>query len=573
MPVHNTEIAEIFDRVADLLEIEGANPFRIRAYRNAARTVRGHPKSMSDLLLQGKDLSKMPTIGDDLADKIKTIAETGKLPLLEDIEKRTPAALSDLMKIEGLGPKRVRMLHDTLRIQSIDDLKRAARSGKIRDLEGFGKKTEQKIRDRVERYAGVTPRTRLIEAEEIASSLVDYLKQSPGIRDIVIAGSYRRRKETVGDLDILITASRGSSLMERFTEYDEVEEIVSKGKTRATVRLRSGLSVDLRVVPQVSYGAALVYFTGSKAHTIAVRTIGVKKGYKINEYGVFEGDKRIASKTEKAVYAAVDLPFIPPELRESRGELEAAGKRKLPDLIELDDIRGDLHCHTRATDGQHTLRQMAEAAAARGYEYLSINDHSQRVTVAHGLNKEDLRKQMRAIDRLNEELAGIVLMKSIEVDILEDGTLDLPDNVLKQLDFTVCAVHYKFDLPRKKQTERILRAMDSPHFNILAHPTGRLINQRDPYAIDLEKIMLAARERGCFVELNAHPERLDLNDEACKMAKDLGLKVAIATDAHSAAGLDFMRFGVDQARRGWLEKSDVINTRPLKELRKLFART
>jgi DNA polymerase (family 10) len=520
MPVHNTEIADIFDRLADLLEIEGANPFRIRAYRNAARTVRGHPKTMSDLLRQGKDLSKMPTIGNDLADKIKSIVETGKLPLLEDIETRTPAALSDLMKIEGLGAKRVKMLYNTLGIQSIDDLKRAARSGKIRELEGFGKKTEQKIRERVERYAGVTPRTKLIEAEEIARSLLDYLKQCHGIKDIVVAGSYRRRKETVGDLDILITAARGSPLMEQFTEYDEADEVVSKGETRATVRLRCGLSVDLRVVPQVSYGAALVYFTGSKAHNIAVRRIGVKKGYKINEYGVFKGDKSIASKTEKAVYAAVDLPYIPPELRESRGELEAARKHKLPDLITLGDIRGDLHCHSKATDGQHTLRQMAEAAAARGYEYLSINDHSKSVTVARGLNKERLLKQLMAIDRLNERLKGIVVLKSIEVDILADGTLDLPNGVLKQLDFTVGAVHSKFDLPRKQQTERILRAMDNPYFNILAHPTGRLINQREPYAIDLEKIMRTARERGCFVELNAHPDRLDLNDEACKMAKD-----------------------------------------------------
>jgi DNA polymerase (family 10) len=330
--------------------------------------------------------------------------------------------------------------------------------------------------------------------------------------------------------------------------------------------------VDLRLVPQVSYGAALHYFTGSKAHNIAVRKLGQKKGYKINEYGVFRGEKRIAGKTEKGVYACVGLPYILPELRENRGELEAARAGRLPRLITLKDIRGDLHCHTRATDGRHTLEQMARAAVARGYEYLSINDHSQHLTVARGLDGKRLRAQIRAIDRLNEKLDGIVLLKSIEVDILENGTLDLPDSVLRELDFTVCSVHYRFDLSSSRQTQRILRAMDNPCFNILGHPTGRLINEREPYAVDLEKIMKGARERGCILELNANPARLDLTDEACKLAKDTGVCVAIATDAHSIDALDYMRFGVDQARRGWLEPDDIINTRPLGALRKLLQR-
>lgn len=573
MPVHNSEIADIFERLGDLLEIEGANPFRVRAYRNAARTIRGYAKSMSDLLQQGKDLSKLPDIGKDLADKISTIVETGKLPLLEKVESRTPAALSDLMRIEGLGPKRVKALYKKLNIQSLDDLNRAARSGKIKELKGFGKKTEQMIKERVERFAGEAPRTKLIMAEDIAAPLVEYLKKSEGVKDIIVAGSYRRCKETVGDLDILVTARKDSPVMDNFTDYDEVDEVISKGETRSTVRLRSGMQVDLRVVPQVSYGAALHYFTGSKAHNIAVRKLGVKKGYKINEYGVFKDNKRIAGKTEEEVYDKVGLPFIPPELRENRGELEAARKNQLPELITLEDIRGDLHCHTKATDGHHTLKQMAEAAAERGYAYVSINDHSKHVTVAHGLNKKRLLEQIKAIDKLNDNLDDIVVLKSIELDILEDGTLDLPDSVLKELDFTVCAVHYKFNLSRKKQTQRILRAMDNTYFNILAHPSGRLINEREPYQIDLEKIMDAAKERGCFVELNAHPDRLDLTDDACKMAKEIGLKVAIATDAHSISDLDFMRFGVNQARRGWLEAKDVINCLPLNDLRKLFKRT
>lgn len=572
MPVHNNDIAGILERLADLLEIEDANPFRVRAYRNAARTVRGHATSMSDLLKAGQDLAKLPGIGEDLAGKIETIVRTGRLPLLDEVASRTPLALSDLMKIEGLGPKRVKALYRKLKIQSLDDLRRAARSGRIRELPGFGNKTEQMIKRRVERYAGEAPRTKLIVAEGIAADLVEYLKKCKGIKDVIVAGSYRRRRETVGDLDILVTATKTANIMKRLVGYHDVDEVVTQGETRSTIRLRSGLSVDLRVVPQVSYGAALHYFTGSKAHNIAVRKMAVKKHLKINEYGVFKGDTRIAGKTEREVYAKVGLPYIPPELRENRGEIEAARKNKLPELITLESIRGDLHCHTKATDGHHTLMEMAEAAARLGYEYLSINDHSKHVTVAHGLDKRRLLEQIRAIDRLNEKLDGIVVLKSIELDILKDGSLDLPDSVLKQLDFTVCAVHYPYNLSRRKQTQRIQRAMDNPYFNILAHPTGRLINERDPYPVDLDRIMETAKEYGCFLELNAQPDRLDLTDDACKSAKEIGLKVAISTDAHSITDLDHMRFGVDQARRGWLEKKDVINCHPLNELRQLFRR-
>jgi DNA polymerase (family 10) len=572
MPVHNTEIANIFDKLADLLEIEDANPFRVRAYRNAARTIRGDARSMAALIKQGEDLSKLPDIGRDLAEKIRTIVETGKLPLLDEIQTRTPPALSDMMKMKGLGPKRVKTLYKKLKIESIDDLKRAARSGKIRELEGFGKKTEQMIQQRVERYTGETTRTKLIEAEDIAMTLVAYLKKSNGIKKITIAGSYRRCKETVGDLDILVTAKKNSNVIDRFVKYDEVDNVISKGTTRSTVELRTGLSVDLRVVPEVSYGAALHYFTGSKAHNIAIRRIGVKKGYKVNEYGIFKGDKRIAGKTEEEVYKKVGLPYISPELRENRGEIEAARKSQLPELITIEDIQGDLHCHSKASDGHNSLKEMAEAAANKGYQYVSINDHSKHVSVAHGLNKKRLLEQIKQIDSLNEKLENIVVLKSSEVDILDDGRLDLPDSILKELDFTVCAVHYKFNLTRKQQTERILRAMDNHNFNILAHPTGRLINEREAYRVDLEKIMQAAKERGIFLELNAYPDRLDLTDESCMLAKELGVKIAISTDAHKTSDLDFMRFGINQARRGWLEASNVINTLDLKELRKLFKR-
>ena len=572
MPVANAEIAGLFERLADLLEVEDANPFRVRAYRNAARTVSGHPQSMADLLAEGQDLSRLPGIGKDLAEKIRTIVETGELPLLQEVQARTPAALSDLMKIEGLGPKRVKALYRELHISCPEDLQRAARSGKIRALEGFGSKTEAMILHRLEQYGSTERRIRLADAEAIAKPLLAHLQQTPGIKDLIVAGSFRRRKETVGDLDILVTAARGTPVMQRLVDYDEVVEVISSGKTRATVILRAGLHVDVRVVPQVSYGAALCYFTGSKSHNIALRKIGVSKGYKINEYGVFKDERRIAGKTETSLYRQIGLKYIEPELREGTGEIEAARKNRLPKLITLEQIRGDLHCHTRATDGHNSLQEMVGAARDRGYEYLAVTDHSQHLSVAHGLDKQRLLREIRQIDRLNEQLDDIVILKGIEVDILEDGTLDMPDDILGQLDVVVGAVHYKFNLSRKQQTERIMRAMDNPHFNILAHPTTRLINERPACELDMERLVEAAVERGCFMEVNAQPMRLDLADRHCRLARQAGLRLAISTDAHSAANLDYMRFGIDQARRGWLEAADVLNTRKLADLRKLLQR-
>jgi DNA polymerase (family 10) len=420
--------------------------------------------------------------------------------------------------------------------------------------------------DRAER------RRKRSEAEEIAEPLIAYLQGIEGVKRVTVAGSYRRCMETVGDLDILVTARRGSPVVERFAAYDEVAQVIARGTTRSTVQLRCGMQVDLRVVPEVSYGAALHYFTGSKAHNIAVRTIGARRGLKINEYGVFRGARRVAGRTEAEVFDAAHLPYIPPELRENRGEIEAAQQGALPDLLELPDIRGDLHCHTVATDGRDELATMVGAAIERGYDYLAVSDHSKHVTVAHGLDAARLAEQIDAIDRLNDAQGDIAILKSCEVDILENGSLDLPDALLRRLDLTVCAVHYKFNLSRQKQTDRILKAMDNRNFNILAHPTGRLINERAPYEIDLDQIMEAAAEKGCILELNAHPDRLDLTDQACRMAKEIGVKIAISTDAHSADTLAFMRFGVQQARRGWLGRDDVVNTRSLAGLRPLLER-
>ncbi|MEF8794571.1 DNA polymerase/3'-5' exonuclease PolX [Thiohalorhabdus sp.] len=573
MAVRNQEIADLFNRLADLLEVEDANPFRVRAYRNAARVIGSLSPSLSDLVADGEDLTHYPGIGDDLADKIRTIVTTGELPDLREVEHRVPAELSDLMHIKGLGPKRVKALYQELGIDSLDQLEAAARQGRIRQLEGFGAKTEQSLLEGIEYLRGGGERRTLLgEAEEVAERLKAHLEGVEGAKLLEVAGSYRRRKETVGDLDILVACADAKPIMDAFVGYDEVAEVASRGETRSTVYLRSGLQVDLRVVPRESYGAALHYFTGSQAHNVAVRQRGVSRGYKINEYGVFQGESRLAGTTEAEVYATVGLDWIPPELRENRGEIEAAVAGELPCLVEQSDLRGDLHCHTRATDGGQSPREMAEAARERGYDYLAITDHSRRVAMAHGLDADRLRAQMAEIDRLNDELSDITLLKGCEVDILEDGSLDLPDDALSELDLAVCSVHYQLDLPRSQQTERILKAMDNPYCSLLGHATGRQINEREPMDVDMERIIAGATERGVVLEVNAQPARLDLRDEHCRMARDYGARLAIATDAHNADNLGLIRFGVGQARRGWLRAEDVINTWDLAGLRRALER-
>ena len=573
MPVHNADIAAVFEEIADLLEIDAANPFRVRAYRNAARTVQGLGEDVSELVARGEDLSELPGIGTALAEKMEEIVATGRCQALEKLRGQSGAGVVELLHIPGLGPKRVAMLYHELDIQTTEQLLRAVKDHRVSQLPGFGSKTEQHILDMLQAHAQQEKRIKLAVAAQYADSLVAYLKQCAEVNEVVVAGSFRRCKETVGDLDILVTAVDSSPVMAHFAKYDEVKDVLSRGNTRATVILRSGLQVDLRVVARKSFGAALHYFTGSKAHNIAIRRRAQKRGLKINEYGVFKADKRMAGETEAAVYRAVGLAYIPPELRENRGEIEAAEKKRLPKLVELDDIKGDLHMHTRATDGHGTLEQMAAAASARGMKYIAVTEHSKRLTVAHGLDEKRLLKQVDAIDRLNQKLRGITILKGIEVDILNDGRLDLSDEVLGRLDLVIGAVHSQFQLSRNQQTLRILRAMDHPHFTMLAHPTGRLLDRREPYDVDMARIVEHARERGCFLELNCHPERLDLLDTHCLLAKEAGVLVSINTDAHSIADLDNLRYGVGQARRGWLEAKDVLNTRPLAALRKLLRRT
>ncbi|CAB3669747.1 DNA polymerase/3'-5' exonuclease PolX [Trinickia soli] len=572
MPLHNAEIAAIFVEIADLLEIQGQNPFRVRAYRNAARSVGEFGKSVATMIEQNEDLKVIPGIGDDLAGKMREIAATGKCDLLERLHNEMPAAITELLQVQGLGPKRVRAIHDALHVQTIEELHQAAKEGRIRELPGFGEVTEGHIVDTIEAHLHKSRRFRLALAEQYAQPLIAWLKATPGTREVVAAGSFRRRAATVGDLDILVTAHDAAPVMQRFVRYEEVAEVLSRGATRASITLRNRMQVDLRVVAPASFGAALVYFTGSKAHNIAMRRIAQEHGLKINEYGVFRKDKRIAGATEESVYEAIGLPWIPAELRENRGELQAARAHRLPTLIERSDLRGDLHAHTSASDGHDTMLDMALAARERGLSYLAITDHSSRLAVARGLDTKRLAKQIEEIDRINRTLEGIKLLKGIEVDILEDGSLDLPDAILTRLDVVVGAVHSHFGLPRAKQTERVLRAMENPCFSILAHPTGRLIEERAPCDIDLVRVIRKARECGCHLELNAHPERLDLADTYCQMAKAEGILVSINSDAHGRFDFDNLRHGIDEARRGWLEKSDVLNARTLDELRPLIRR-
>ncbi len=575
MPIHNNDIAKILNEVADLLDIKDENQFRVRSYRNAARTIDDLSGNITEMMDSGKDISGLPGIGKSMLEKIREIVKTGSLKQLKELKKEMPGELIELMKIKQLGPERIKALYDELGIRSLKDLKSAAKKGDIAKLEGFGEKTQENILKEIERFEkeGGEKRYKWKYADDIIRPLAKYLEDHENTDQVVPAGSYRRKKETVGDLDILVTGKKAETIMDHFTGYDEVNEIVAKGKKKTSVVLRSGIQVDLRAVAKSSYGAAMLYFTGSKAHNIKLRKMAIDKELKINEYGIFhKKDKKVAGKTEQEMYKKIGIKYIEPELREDRGEIEASQKSKLPGLVRLEDIRGDLHTHTNYTDGKKSLREMVEAAADRGYEYYAVSDHSKRVSVAGGLDQKGLARQIKEIDKLNKEIKNLRILKSIEVDILEDGSLDLPDDILKELDLVVCSVHYNINLPEKKQTERVIRAMDNPYFNIFAHPSGRLIGEREPYRIDLEKIMEAAKDRGCYLEINAYPDRLDLDDVHARTAKEMGLKLAISTDAHSIDNLNYIEYGVGQARRGWLGKDDILNTRPWNELKKLLKR-
>jgi DNA polymerase (family X) len=572
MPVTNAEIAGELEKIADLLEIDGANPFRVRAYRQAARVVGALGRNVSEMVAAGETLAGRPGIGADLAGKIATIAQGKKLPLLAELTAKNPSGITALLDLPGLGPKRVHAMRDALGIDSVAKLSAALAAGALAGVPGFGAGIIEHLKAALAKGASAPPRMKLAEADQIVTPLLALLRQAQSVTEAEIAGSCRRRRETVGDLDIVAAAADPAPVMKAFTTCEDVTQILGQGNTRASVVLRSGLQVDLRVVGAESYGAALLYFTGSKAHSIELRNIAVDRKLKLNEYGLFRGTRRLAGKTEEEIYEKLGLSLIPPELREAEGEIEAARAHTLPHLVTLADILGDLHSHTDATDGHAPLAAMAEAAKSRLYSYLAVTDHSRRMTMAHGLDPKRLARQIDMIARLNRDLEKFTILAGIEVDILEDGKLDLPDDILRRLDIVVGSIHTRFDLSAGKQTERLLRAMDNPLLSIVGHPSGRLINRRAPYAIDMERIIRGAAERGCHLEVNAQPERLDLDEHHCRFAREVGAKLAISTDAHDTTHFAFMRYGIDQARRGWIEPADVINTRPLPELRKLLKR-
>jgi DNA polymerase (family 10) len=571
--MQNAEIARLLGDVADLLEISAANPFKVRAYRNAARTVADHPDPIAELVTAGEfDLTDLPGIGGGIAKEIHALIETGTLPQRQQLVATVPPGLLDLLRIPGLGPKRVKLFHDELKVNSVADLRDALEKGKIAKLPGFGPKLLEKIREGVSGTAATTQKRMVLhEAEQYARAIVEYLKIGGGIDAIDVAGSFRRRKETIGDLDIVVSGSNPSAVIARFGKFGDVTHVASQGDTRSTVRLSSGLQVDLRVVEPAAFGAAMQYFTGSQAHNIELRKVAQAKQLKLNEYGLYRGAKRIAGRTEEEVYGTLDLDWIPPELREGRNEIALARDHALPALVTLEQIRGDLQMHTDASDGKATLAEMAEAARALGYAYIAITDHSPRMSMA-GQTPAELRAQWKQIDRVNKSLRGFRILKSVEMDILESGKLDLPDDVLAEADYVVATIHYGLKQSERQLTDRLLAAIESRWVDAIGHPTGRIVPVRPSYPLDFDVVAKAAANAKCLLEINGS-ERLDLPDTLAAAAKAHGVRFVLSTDAHNQRELGFMRFAVAVARRAGLTAADVLNTRPLPEFLKGLRRS
>lgn len=573
----NLDIARELDTLADLLEIQGANPFRIRAYRNAVNTVRSSSRALADMVKAGEDLTELPDIGEKVADHIVELLERGTIDRMEEVTREFPRSLAELVRLEGLGPKKVRKVFEELGVRTVDELADALDAGRVETLEGFGKKSVEKLRAAIEDHRKHTGRFQIHEVEQLVAGVLEHMADAPGVGRFEVAGSLRRRKETIGDVDLLAEHDGdGTPVVDHFVSYSGAQRVLGSGSTKGSIVLHSGLQVDLRVIPSASFGAALLYFTGSKEHNVALRTRAVRDGMRVNEWGVYrvdepkadvpeDGDRdfgtRLAGDTEADVYEALGLPWIPPELRENRGEIAAALEGKLPDLVTLEDIRGDLQMHSTWSDGRASLEDMARACVERGYRYMAVTDHSQAMAMVGGLTPERARAQWEEVEEVRERVPEILLLRSAEVDILKDGSLDLPDEILEELDLVLVSIHSFMDQDRKTMTERVLRAVRHPQVDILAHPTGRIINRREPFELDVEEVLHAAAEAGVAVELNANPNRLDLDDVHVHRAKELGVPVVISTDAHGPEGLDDMRFGVAQARRGWLEAADVLNAR------------
>lgn len=573
MPVHNEDLAAAFDEMADLLALKADNRFRINAYRRASQIVRSLPEELQSKIAGGFDPDTLPGIGADLANKVRAFMKTGELPGLASLRRSIPPGLREIMSVQNIGPKRVLALYEALGVHDLKTLRAALAKHRVREIRGFGPKMEEHLAKAVEEIEGRSRRLLRSVAAQYAAALEAHLRALPGVTKLDVAGSFRRGRETVGDLDILVCSPQPLDIGSALLKYDETASLLAKGPTRSAAVLKSGLQVDVRLVPPESYGAALYYFTGSKAHNVHVRRLAMTRGLKINEYGVFRGRKRIAGETEASVFATIGLPYIDPELREDRGEIEAAQARALPTLVTRRDLRGDLHVHTKATDGTAGLLAMAEAAKTAGLEYIAITDHSKHFGLVHGLDASRLARQMNEIDAVNASLDGITVLKGIEVDILEDGTLALPDTVLKKLDVVVASVHDHFGLNRRKQTDRLLRALDRPFVSVLGHPMSRLIEERDAIECDWDKVFRRAHERPIYLELNSQPMRLDLDDVLVREAAAHEVPLSIASDAHGTSSFGFLDGGVLQARRGWLTKDQVLNTRSLQDLRRFLRRT
>lgn len=573
----NLDIARIFEEVADLLDVQEENPFRIRAYRTAAKTLASLSKPISALVSTGSPaerrdaLAELPGIGKDLAGKILEIMETGDLGLRKELGTQVPGSVAEFAHLPGVGPKRAQRLYHELGVTTRAGLSQAARSGQLQRLPGFGPKLQAQILKGCMEQKVRSQRFSLREADSHARSLIAHLQGTPGLRSVEVAGSYRRRQETVGDLDLLATTTQGPEVAERFLGYPGFREILARGESKCMAVLRAGMQVDLRIVPPESAGAALLYFTGGKAHSIALRTRAIEQGLKLSEYGLFRGARQIAGRTEEEIYQALGLPWISPELREDHGELEAAEVGRLPRLITRDDLRGDLHLHTRYSDGANSVGEMVKAARSLGYEYVAITDHTQAVRVAGGLDAAGFRKQAREIDLLRRQVKDLYIFKGAEVDILQDGSLDLDEDTLARLDVVLVSIHSRFNMTEQKMTERVLRALRHPRVHVFTHPTGRLLDRREPYAIDVVQIARAARDLGVLLEVNGQPDRLDLRDLHIRMAREAGARLVVSSDAHRTQDLGNVGYGIDQARRGWCLPEDVANTYPLAEFRQLLS--
>jgi DNA polymerase (family 10) len=558
--VHNSKIAKVFNDIADILEIKGENRFRIRAYRRAAQNIESLAKDVTEI--KKDDLTEIPGIGSDLADKISELAETGKLRFYEEIKKDVPPGLLDVLKIPGLGPRTAKLFFDKLHIRDIDTLEKLAMDGKLKSLPGIKAKTEENILKGITTLRRHTGRYPIGIVLPLAEAILREIDEKSPVQQLALAGSLRRWKDTIKDIDILATSRKPDKVMDAFVHLTHAKDVIMEGPTKSSIMTDNGIQVDLRVVSEDSFGSALAYFTGSKAHNVRLREMAVKKGLKINEYGIFNTrtDRKLGGRKESDIYRSLGLPFIAPEMREDTGEIEAAMQGKLASLVKMEDIKGDLHVHSNYSDGKHDLMKLVQVSRKKGYKYIAITDHSKGLGIAGGMSVEKLLEQHRRIREINKKLRGFKVLSGTEVDIRSDGTLDYPDEILKKLDMVIASVHSGFRQSREQITRRINSAIMNPFVSIIAHPTGRIIGERDAYEVEMDQILKAAAETSTAMEINAYPFRLDLNDIHVRLAKKMGVMLSVSTDAHRESQFEFMKYGIGIARRGWLSKGNILNT-------------